>query len=344
MPFYFVPDVIYDLLQKGHLQVSTHHGVSYDDAVTALDVNNVHLDLLQSVQFSSMSGVSTESAMSLSTSSRILKYLVFDEIDHIMNKSAGKETASLTKLLGMPAEQAVFVSASLSKDQAIHYSRLSKRSDMPLDPPHNFESLSSMLPAMEMSFDLGAAKQSVLFLSQIDLEMRLAAAADTTGTSTSSPPRMPIGTRHYFLKVPSGINKYDVLLDVLCQFKLKAKVAKAKDAAQRVGRHQIKSIDSVPLYSLSAKRNPLNICPGAVLAFFSRAFPISHFGLPHILRNGGLSAWALTDSASRQDRKNALGSDKLVDVIFSTDVLARGLDLPNLSLVVNADVPISTTT
>lgn len=133
--------------------------------------------------------------------------------------------------------------------------------------------------------------------------------------------------------------------------------------------------------SASASVNPSTtalastVAPGSVLVFFNKSAPVQPergVGVLRSLQDAGLATGAFTDKSTRGERAAVLkqtssnpalsnsnnsanstnnGSSvggyvtkkkDLLDVILATESIARGMDLPNLSLVVNADVPRST--
>ncbi|MDR3506369.1 MAG: DEAD/DEAH box helicase [Caulobacteraceae bacterium] len=80
---------------------------------------------------------------------------------------------------------------------------------------------------------------------------------------------------------------------------------------------------------------------GGALVFCSTRESVRH--LYAALRERGFSVVALSGELSQKERSDALQSlrDGHAKVCVATDVAARGLDLPDLSLVVHADLPVN---
>ena len=81
------------------------------------------------------------------------------------------------------------------------------------------------------------------------------------------------------------------------------------------------------------------IDPPGALVFCSTRQAVRH--LEAILRERGFSAVALSGELSQHERNHALQAlrDGRAKVCVATDVAARGIDLPNLELVIHADLP-----
>jgi ATP-dependent RNA helicase DeaD len=79
--------------------------------------------------------------------------------------------------------------------------------------------------------------------------------------------------------------------------------------------------------------------PPSALVFCSTRQTVRH--LEAILRERGFSAVALSGELSQSERNHALQAlrDGRARVCVATDVAARGIDLPNLGLVIHADLP-----
>jgi ATP-dependent RNA helicase DeaD len=79
--------------------------------------------------------------------------------------------------------------------------------------------------------------------------------------------------------------------------------------------------------------------PPSALVFCSTRQAVRH--LEAILRERGFSAVALSGELSQHERNHALQAlrDGRARVCVATDVAARGIDLPNLDLVIHADLP-----
>ncbi len=79
--------------------------------------------------------------------------------------------------------------------------------------------------------------------------------------------------------------------------------------------------------------------PPSALVFCATRQVVRH--LEAILRERGFSAVALSGELSQSERNHALQAlrDGRARVCVATDVAARGLDLPNLGLVIHADLP-----
>jgi superfamily II DNA/RNA helicase len=112
------------------------------------------------------------------------------------------------------------------------------------------------------------------------------------------------------------------------------------------------------------------VCPGGVLVFFNKSDPVqpepgrgaSGVGMLQRLRDSGIRTGAFTDRSDRRERLAVLRQTSTalataadaspaalrrvkasaLDVILATEGIARGMDMPALSLVINADVPRST--
>ena len=81
------------------------------------------------------------------------------------------------------------------------------------------------------------------------------------------------------------------------------------------------------------------IDPPSALVFCSTRQSVRH--LEAILRERGFAAVALSGELSQNERNHALQAlrDGRARVCVATDVAARGIDLPNLGLVIHADLP-----
>jgi ATP-dependent RNA helicase DeaD len=81
------------------------------------------------------------------------------------------------------------------------------------------------------------------------------------------------------------------------------------------------------------------IDPPSALVFCSTRQSVRH--LEAILRERGFAAVALSGELSQSERNHALQAlrDGRARVCVATDVAARGIDLPNLGLVIHADLP-----
>src|SRR5665213_1498053 len=79
--------------------------------------------------------------------------------------------------------------------------------------------------------------------------------------------------------------------------------------------------------------------PPSALVFYSTRQSVRH--LEAILRERGFAAVALSGELSQSERNHALQAlrDGRARVCVATDVAARGIDLPNLDLVVHSDLP-----
>src|SRR5258707_3111220 len=79
--------------------------------------------------------------------------------------------------------------------------------------------------------------------------------------------------------------------------------------------------------------------PPSALVFCSTRKTVRH--LEAILRERGFAAVALSGELSQHERNQALQAlrDGRARVCVATDVAARGIDLPNLGLVIHADLP-----
>ena len=79
--------------------------------------------------------------------------------------------------------------------------------------------------------------------------------------------------------------------------------------------------------------------PPSALVFCSTRQAVRH--LEAILRERGFAAVALSGELSQNERNHALQAlrDGRARVCVATDVAARGIDLPNLDLVIHADLP-----
>jgi ATP-dependent RNA helicase DeaD len=79
--------------------------------------------------------------------------------------------------------------------------------------------------------------------------------------------------------------------------------------------------------------------PPSALVFCSTRQSVRH--LEAILRERGFAAVALSGELSQSERNHALQAlrDGRARVCVATDVAARGIDLPNLNLVIHADLP-----
>jgi ATP-dependent RNA helicase DeaD len=79
--------------------------------------------------------------------------------------------------------------------------------------------------------------------------------------------------------------------------------------------------------------------PPSALVFCSTRQTVRH--LEAILRERGFAAVALSGELSQSERNHALQAlrDGRARVCVATDVAARGIDLPNLGLVIHADLP-----
>jgi len=93
--------------------------------------------------------------------------------------------------------------------------------------------------------------------------------------------------------------------------------------------------------------SPSSVVPvggqGAALCFFNTSTGIADFGLQRQIAECGLRVGTYHERSPRQVKSKVLGKSEELDVILTTDVLARGIDMKHLSVVVNVDVPRSST-
>ncbi len=110
-----------------------------------------------------------------------------------------------------------------------------------------------------------------------------------------------------------------------------------------------KKTTSTSVESISTMTNNNNIptraqdvCPGSILAFFTNSLPIQKLGLQMQLRDASLNVGMYTEFSNRHDRTDVLKGNTALDTILATETLSRGIDFKNLSMVLNVDVPRST--
>jgi superfamily II DNA/RNA helicase len=392
-----------------------------------------------------------------------LKYLVFDEIDHLARNDAAPDHRAVLELMSIPNDQTVFVSASMTRETALFMTRLARRHNLPAlalnprlsaysglltlprpaeeqlndeqidlafaeaeayaaeqwrqaeerlaqegapqvlnkrgelvatDPaeivdrmrrrviaknstPYLPAAMAAQLPFRGEHRGLpitvtGSALGEVLFLSPDDYRQNQ--LADASGALP-----LPPYLKHYYLRVPRHMSKEAVLLDILCQLKLKPargvnpRLVNTSNRASRAAAEGV-FLDAEQPADLSAvlvgseedvarrqaqpaaepaprfvSRTTLriataaNVCPGNVIVFFSRSACPAARGVHRQLDTGGVRTGIFMQQATRQERAEALLKNRQMDVLLASDTLARGIDLPELSLVVNMDVPRSST-
>lgn len=130
--------------------------------------------------------------------------------------------------------------------------------------------------------------------------------------------------KHYFLYVPQGSKKYTTVLNLQCQYEL-----------LKINQNN------------SNNNNGIHV-PGGILLFCSPktqydsikyGFPLSLAKLP-IPTHIGISSWRKSSSTIRSQSKILIDSK----IAIVDDTISRGIDLPNMSLVINLNVPKSLST
>lgn len=139
-----------------------------------------------------------------------LKYVVFDELDHLVRQETSPGYKAVMELLKLPADQMVFVSASLTVDAATHMTRLAQREGLFRNPPFStyatissqpfFPQAPKMIDGNNKPLHIGSTKHAstassepkdVLFLSPDHYRegiKRQASSSSTSLSSTTSPP------------------------------------------------------------------------------------------------------------------------------------------------------------
>ena len=129
------------------------------------------------------------------------------------------------------------------------------------------------------------------------------------------------------LRIPDSIKHLVVGTDGRFEFRSKSLVK----LLLAIAWHQCKIVQGQPKPFLKkgAKRY-------STLVFFDRWYPFL-LEMMDELKRRGLKVVCLTEHSRRSERREAMKPN--TDIIFATDVMARGLDLPHISHVVNFTLP-----